>query len=142
MHRSSIREYKHTVLTEQTDPKMECSHSSKSVYHPQRSRDQRKLPWNTSPSNSQSNSEDWMIADDFISHSLSWDYSSLDTNRKTVDYWIVSNVWSFSTFQPIDFYSRVWKTTSTTHIAITTDNIQKNARREVGEQLGGRDHKI
>ena len=76
-----------------------------------------------------------MIVDDFISHSLSWGYCCLHTKRGTVDYWIVSNIWSFSTLLPIDFYSRMWKTISTTHIAITTDNTQKNARREVGSNL-------
>ena len=35
----------------------------------------------------------------------------------------------------------MWKTASTPDIAIATDNIQKIAKREVSEQLGGSDHK-
>ena len=44
---------------------------------------------------------------------------------------------------PPTFYSRsrVWKTTSAPDIAIATDSIQKTAKREVNEQLGGSDHK-
>ena len=40
---------KNTELTQQTDPKVECLHLLKPAYHPQRSRDQRKLTWNTTP---------------------------------------------------------------------------------------------
>ena len=48
-HRFSIGDMKYTELTEQTDAKVECLHLSKSPYHPQRSKDQRKLTRNTSP---------------------------------------------------------------------------------------------
>ena len=48
---------RHTELTEQTDPKVECLHLLKPAYHPQRSRDQRKLTWNTSPWSSFSQTE-------------------------------------------------------------------------------------
>ena len=50
---------KYTELTEQTDPKVECLHLSKPAYHPQRSRDQRKLTRNTSPWISFSLTETW-----------------------------------------------------------------------------------
>ena len=50
---------RYTGLTEQTDSKLECLHLLKPAYHPQRSRDQRKLTRNTSPSNSFSHTETW-----------------------------------------------------------------------------------
>ena len=64
---------------------------------------------------------------------------------------MLASVWSSST-PPTDppppplpstptFYSRVWKTTITPDIAIATNNIQKIAKREVSDQLGGSDHK-
>ena len=60
-----------------------------------------------------------------------------------MEHWIVSNrlVLINTPTDPPTFYSRVWKTTSTPDIAIATDNIQKTAKREVSEQLGGSDHK-
>ena len=91
----------------------------------------------------QPNSEDWMIVGDFNSHSPSWGYPSLDAKGEEVEHWIVSNrlVLINTPTDPPTFYSRVWKTTSTPDIAIATDNIQKIAKREVSEQLGGSDHK-
>ena len=56
---SSSGDMKYTKLTEQTDPKVECLHLSKPVYHPQRSRDHRKLTQNTSPWSSFSQTETW-----------------------------------------------------------------------------------
>ena len=106
---------RYTELTEQTDPKVECLHLLKPAYHPQRSRDQRKLtrihhneahsPRQKlticnlySPPNKainlqilQPNSEDWMIVGDFNSHSPSWGYPSLDAKGEEVKHWIVSN---------------------------------------------------
>ena len=91
----------------------------------------------------QPNSEDWMIVGDFNSHSPSWGYPSFDAKGEEVEHWIVSNrlVLINTPTDPPTFYSRVWKTTSTPDIAIATDNIQKIAKREVSEQLGGSDHK-
>ena len=91
----------------------------------------------------QPNSEDWMIVGDFNSHSPSWGYPSINTKGEEVEHWIVSNrlVLINTPTDPPTFYSRVWKTTSTPDIAIATDNIQKIAKREVSEQLGGSDHK-
>ena len=91
----------------------------------------------------QPNSEDWMIVGDFSSHSPSWGYPSIDAKGEEVEHWIVSNrlVLINTPTDPPAFYSRVWKTTSTPDIAIATDNIQKIAKREVSEQLGGSDHK-
>ena len=48
MHRFPIRGYEIAELAEQTDPKVECLHLLKPAYHPQRSRDRRKLTRNTS----------------------------------------------------------------------------------------------
>ena len=60
-----------------------------------------------------------------------------------MEHWIVSNrlVLINTPTDPPTSYSRVWETTSTPDIVIATDNIQKTAKREVSEQLGGRDHK-
>ena len=91
----------------------------------------------------QPNSKDWMIVGDFNSHSPSWGYLSINAKGEEVEHWIVSNrlVLINTPTDPPTFYSRVWKTTSTPDIAIATDNIQKTAKREVSEQLGGSDHK-
>ena len=90
----------------------------------------------------QPNSENWMIVGDFNSHSPSWGYPSINAKGEEVEHWIVSNrlVLINTPTDPPTFYSRVWKTTSTPDIAIATDNIQKIAKREVSEQLGGSDH--
>ena len=90
------------ILHPQTDQKVEFSHSFNPVYHPWRSRDQRKLTWKTSPLSSffptetwssvtspssnktlhlhtfQPNSGDRMIVRDFNSRSPSLGYHSLD----------------------------------------------------------------
>ena len=42
---------------------------------------------------------------------------------------------------PDTFYSRTWRTTSTSDLAIATDDIQGIAEREVSSQLGGSDHR-
>ena len=91
----------------------------------------------------QPNSEDWMIVGDFNSHSPSWGYPRINAKGEEVEHWIVSNrlVLINTPTDPPTFYSRVWKTTSTPDIAIATDNIQKIAKREVSEQLGGSNHK-
>ena len=41
------------------------------------------------------------------------------------------------------FYTRVWRTTSTSDIALCTEDIQRiiEREREVGNQLGGSDHR-
>ena len=39
------------------------------------------------------------------------------------------------------FYSRRWHTTSTPHIALCTEDLHGSIRREVGEQIGGGDHR-
>ena len=91
----------------------------------------------------QPNSEDWMIVWDFNSHSPSWGYPSLDAKGK-VEHWIVTNrlvLTKIPLTDPPAFYSRVWKMTSTSDIAIATDNIQTIVKREISEQLGGSDHK-
>ena len=83
-----------------------------------------------------------MIVVDFNSHSRSWGCPSLDAIGE-VEYWIVCNhlVLINTPTNPPTFYSRVWKTTCTRDIAMATDNIQRIAKWEVSEQLGGNDHK-
>nr|KAG5698847.1 hypothetical protein BaRGS_019699 [Batillaria attramentaria]KAG5698849.1 hypothetical protein BaRGS_019701 [Batillaria attramentaria] len=39
------------------------------------------------------------------------------------------------------FYSRRWHTTSSTDLALCTEDVHKDPTREVGEQLGGSDHR-
>ena len=91
----------------------------------------------------QQNSEDWMIVGDFNSHSPGWGYPSLDAKVEEVEHWIVSNrlVLINTPTDPPTFYSRVWKTTSTPDIVTAADNIQKIAKREVSQELGGSDLK-
>ena len=77
----------------------------------------------------QPNSEDWMIVGDFNSHCPSWGYPSLDAKEEEVEHWIVNNrlVLINTPTDPPTFFSRVWKTTSTPDIAITTDWNYKKA---------------
>ena len=87
--------------------------------------------------------EDWIIVGDFNSHSPSWGYPSLDTKGEEVENWIIGNQLTLLN-QPDDppsYYSRAWKKSSTPDLAIATDNLQKMAKREVSEQLGGSDHR-
>ena len=100
---------------------------------------------------------------DFNSHSQSWGYSHKDRRGEAVETWQDNNQLIVITdpirtpqpstpddgtpLQWIDpkdtpaFYSRWWHTTSTPHLALCMGDIYKEVNREVGEQLGGSDHR-
>ena len=80
---------------------------------------------------------------DYNSHSQSWGYSQMDHRGEEVEDWqdehklILIN----SPSDTPTFYSRRWRTTSTPDLAFCTEDIHGDVTREVGEQLGGSDHR-
>ena len=80
---------------------------------------------------------------DFNSHSQSWGYQHMDRRSEEVENWQDENcllLINSPSDQPT-FYSRRWHTTSTPDIALCTEDLRGSIRREVGEQLGGSDHR-
>ena len=67
----------------------------------------------------------------------------MDKRGEEVETWQDDNKLSLinSPDDPSTFYSRRWHTTSTHDLAFCTDDIQGHVKREVGEQLGGSDHR-
>ena len=86
--------------------------------------------------------QSWIIPGDFNSNSPSWGYEQLN-NKGEVENWIPENrlILINKPDDPDAFYSRTWRTTSTPDLAITTDDIQGIAEREVSSQLIGSDHR-
>ena len=85
----------------------------------------------------------FIIVGDFNSHSQSWGYQHMDRRGEEVENWQDDNrllLINSPSDQPT-FYSRRWHTTSTPDIALCTEDLHGSIRREVGEQLGGRDHR-
>ncbi|KAK7101835.1 hypothetical protein V1264_020159 [Littorina saxatilis] len=85
----------------------------------------------------------FIVVGDFNSHSQSWGYDHLDRRGEEVENWqddkglILLN----SPFDCPTFYSRRWHTTSTPDLAFCTEDMHQLTSREVGEQLGGSDHR-
>ena len=80
---------------------------------------------------------------DFNNHSKSWGYDQIDARGEEIEAWQDDNNVTFIN-QPYDtptFYSRCWNTTSTLDIAICTEDLHSITIREVGDQLGGSDHR-
>ena len=84
-----------------------------------------------------------LIVGDFNSHSQSWGYDHMDRRGEEVETWQDDNhlLLINSPFDCPTFYSRRWHTTSTPDLALCTADIHKSLKREVGEQLGGSDHR-
>ena len=85
----------------------------------------------------------FIIVGDFNSHSQSWGYRHMDRRGEDVENWQDDNrllLINSPSNQPT-FYSRQWHTTSTPDIAFCTEDLHGSIRREVGEQLGGSDHR-
>ena len=85
----------------------------------------------------------FIIVGDFNSHSQSWGYQHMDIRGEEVENWQDENrllLINSPSDQPT-FYSRRWHTTSTPDIALCTEDLHGSIRREVGEQLGGSDHR-
>ena len=85
----------------------------------------------------------FVIVGDLNSHSQSWGYQHMDRRGEEVENWQDENR-LFLINSPSDqptFYSRRWHTTSTPDIVLCTEDLHGSIRREVGEQLGGSDHR-
>ena len=85
----------------------------------------------------------YMVVGDFNSHSQSWGYAQSDRRGDEVEDWqdehnliLVNQHYDVPTF-----YSRRWHTITSPDLAFCTEDIQKGTVREVGDQLGGSDHK-
>ena len=85
----------------------------------------------------------FIVVGDFNSHSQSWGYQHMDRRGEEVENWQDENqllLINSPSDQPT-FYSRRWHTTSTPDIALCTEDLHGGITREVGEQLGGSDHR-
>ena len=91
----------------------------------------------------QPSQDNWMALGDFNSHSPSWGYEAIDSKGEDVEDWMTANQLVLIN-KPDDldsFYHRGWRSTSSPDLAMATDDLHKIARREVGRQLGGSDHR-
>ena len=88
-------------------------------------------------------SENFIIVGDFNSHSQSWGYNHIYNRGVEIEDWQDENNLTLIN-RPNDaptFYSRLWHTTSTPDIALCTEDLHRIIEREVGNQLGGSDHR-
>ena len=86
---------------------------------------------------------DFLVIGDFNSHSQSWGYDHMDRRGEEVETWQDDHNLLLIN-EPEDqptFYSRRWQSTSTPDLGFCTEDIHKCVTREVGEQLGGSDHR-
>ena len=85
----------------------------------------------------------FIIVVDFNSHSQSWGYQHMDRIGEEVENWQDENrlLLINSPSDQSTFYSRRWHTTPTPDIALCTEYLHGSIRREVGEHLGGSDHR-
>ena len=80
---------------------------------------------------------------DFKSHSQSWGYDHIDARGEEFEAWQDDKNLTLIN-QPYDtptFYSICWHTTSTPDITLCTEDLHSITMREVGDQLGGSDHR-
>ena len=85
----------------------------------------------------------FIIMGDFNSHSQSWGYDHIDARGEEIEAWQDDKNLTLIN-QPYDtptFYSRCWHTTRTPDIALCTEDLHSITMREVGNQLGGSDHR-
>ena len=77
------------------------------------------------------------------SNFISWGYDHINTRGEEIEDWQDDNklILVNRPDDPPSFYSRRWKTTSTPDLAFATDDVHKETKRTVGDQLGGSDHK-
>ena len=85
----------------------------------------------------------FLAVGDFNSHSQSWGYDHMDRRGEEVEDWQDDHHLSLinSPNDSATFYSRRWRTTSSPDLAFCTGDIHGNVTREVGDQLGGSDHR-
>ncbi|KAK3751631.1 hypothetical protein RRG08_012692 [Elysia crispata] len=87
--------------------------------------------------------EGCLILGDFNSHSQSWGYDEMDHKGEEVENCQID--WNLQLLNDPDdqdtFYSRRWRTTSTTDLGFATDDTAKCTTRTVQDQLAGSDHR-
>jgi len=86
---------------------------------------------------------DYIVIGDFNSHSQSWGYDHIDKRGEEVETWQDDHnllLINDPEDQPT-FYSRRWHSNSTPDLGFCTEDIHRHITREVGEQLGGSDHR-
>ena len=85
----------------------------------------------------------FIIMGDFKSHSQSWGYDHIDARGEEFEAWQDDKNLTLIN-QPYDtptLYSICWHTTSTPDITLCTEDLHSITMREVGDQLGGSDHR-
>ena len=85
----------------------------------------------------------FLIVGDFNSHSQSWGYDHMDKRGEDVEAWLDDQGLNLinTPEDPPTFYSRRWHSTSTPDLAFCTGDLHGHIRRDVGDQLGGSDHR-
>ena len=84
----------------------------------------------------------FILVEDFNSHSQSWGYNLIDARGEEIEEWQGDNNLIIIN-KPEDtptFYSKCWHTTSIPDIAICPEYIHSITKRTVGSQLGGSDY--
>ncbi len=85
----------------------------------------------------------YLVVGNFNSHSQSWGYDHIDRRGEDVETWQDDHnrlLINDPDDQPTFDYRR-WHSTSTLDLGFYTEDIHSNVTREVGEQLGGSDHR-
>ena len=87
--------------------------------------------------------DSFLIVGDFNSHSQSWGYDHADVRGEELEDWqdehrllLVNDPDDTPTF-----FHRGWRTCSTPDLAFCSEDIHRGIKREVGQQLGGSDHR-
>ena len=85
----------------------------------------------------------FIIMGDFYSHSQSWVYDHIDARGDEIEIWQYNNNLTLinQSYSTPTFYSRCSHTFSTPDIALCTEDLHSITKREVGNQLGGSDHR-
>ena len=87
--------------------------------------------------------ESFLIVGDFNSHSQSWGYDHTDARGEELEDWQDEHRLQLvnDPDDPPTFFHRGWRTCSTPDLAFCSEDINRGIKREVGQQLGGSDHK-
>ena len=87
--------------------------------------------------------DSFIIVGDFNSHSQSWGYDHTDARGEELEDWQDEHQLQLvnDPDDPPTFFHRGWRTCSTPDLAFCSENINRGIKREVGQQLGGSDHK-
>uniref|UniRef100_A0A0B7BTQ7 Endonuclease/exonuclease/phosphatase domain-containing protein n=1 Tax=Arion vulgaris TaxID=1028688 RepID=A0A0B7BTQ7_9EUPU len=85
----------------------------------------------------------FIAAGDFNSYSQSWGYSHIDRRGEEVETWQddPSLILISAPSDTPTFYSRRWHSSSTPDLSFSTSDISGLICREIGDQLGGSDHR-